>query len=326
MARCADAVSYLQKSGQYRGGGGGSFAYSTESDVKREFRRAFARHGILFSISEESIETNPHKKADGSNSGYLTTVSLKFTLTHVESGEWLEFRGSGTGYDSTDKSVGKAYSYAVKTWLLNSFLVETGEDNERDDNDEQIHAEAIEDSFTQLRKKLMAMRPAQEKGKTGPGARAYADALAKFKSRSGHEVTHTSEFVNRADAVACRIFLERLIEQWVKEDFEAEGPQKASIHGVDPPDPKKSRRTKAAKKSPSAGSPDGTEQPEQASRDADSGCSLADFTEEEQQMVREWLGQEHGPQTPEEADAYLAKCGKNPGQVIEEMRAWRESR
>lgn len=90
---------------------------------------------------------------------------------------------------------------------------------------------------------------------------------------------------------------------------------------------KKSRR-KAAPKSPSASqSPSGTEQSAaKASRDAAAGCSLSQFTEDEQAQLRAWLGEAKGKETEAEADEWLAGCGMTPGSVIDEMLAWEESK
>ena len=119
-----DSISYVVKTGRHSGQGG-SFAYATESDVKREFHRLFLRHGLLFSLNEKSVEIRPHINKEEKHAGYLAILTAEITLLHVESGESVSYQASGVGYDSTDKAIGKAYSYLVKTWLLNNFLIET---------------------------------------------------------------------------------------------------------------------------------------------------------------------------------------------------------
>lgn len=65
---------------------------------------------------------------------YFTKVTVAVTFVDVESPDQkLTFRGVGIGLDPSDKSVGKAVSYAVKYALLKGLMCRTGDNPEKDD-------------------------------------------------------------------------------------------------------------------------------------------------------------------------------------------------
>ncbi len=211
MRQVADAVTYLQKD---RYNESQKFNYTSESMVKREFHRQFLRAGLLFTCTEEACETKPHTNREGNQVGYLTTITLEIRLTHLESGKTAYFTASGQGFDMQDKSVGKAYSYAIKTWLLNNFLVETGEDVERDDDNEKLDKEPIEKAFEVIVKRLQKIEP-----KKGLAKEHLAKAMAGAKTHSGAPVGHPSEFKSAYEARGAYRYLEILEDQWKQDQF-----------------------------------------------------------------------------------------------------------
>ncbi len=209
-----DSIAYITKTGRHTGAGG-NFAYATESDVKREFHRLFNRHGLLMTLSEKALEVRQHTNKDGNTSGYLAIVTLKITLFHVATGESMSVNVSGVGYDSTDKAIGKAYSYAVKNWLLNSNLIETGQDVEQDENDEKLDRPM----FTDLYEKALAGLKLVEPSK-GEAKKWYFEALARYKTASKHDVEHPDQFTTREDAKQGLVLLRKMYTRWTAERFE----------------------------------------------------------------------------------------------------------
>ena len=68
--------------------------------------------------------------------GNRTTVKIKLALVNADdSKDYIEVFSYGMGVDTQDKGIGKAISYATKYALLKCFMLETGDDPERDNVD-----------------------------------------------------------------------------------------------------------------------------------------------------------------------------------------------
>lgn len=217
MAQVFDQLTYLQK---IKPTTGISYAYVTESDVKRAIHRAYQRAGLLFIPREVERSTVPHvkgKEGAGERSGYITTVVLEIETVHVESGEKVVQVASGQGYDSNDKGVGKAWTYAFKNWALTTFCVESGLDSEVDDDDESLNKDVIEQSFGRLLKDLKGCEP-----KKGEALAKYAAVLEVYKTHSGRPVQDPREFATRADSLRAFEALKKVLTIWQEQRFEAE--------------------------------------------------------------------------------------------------------
>jgi hypothetical protein len=57
---------------------------------------------------------------------FVTHTLVTFRIEHAETGEYLDFMSDGTGIDALDKAPGKAMTYALKSALLNVFMIPTG--------------------------------------------------------------------------------------------------------------------------------------------------------------------------------------------------------
>lgn len=104
------------------------YEYVTESDLTESIRSILLESGLAFfsSVLEESRE------------GEFTKVKMEFTLADTETGEVLKSVYFGEGQDKGDKGLYKAYTGAVKYFLMKTFLIPTGDDPEGDSTvDEQ---------------------------------------------------------------------------------------------------------------------------------------------------------------------------------------------
>ncbi len=76
----------------------------------------------------------------------IATVEMQFRLVNVEDPtdktEWATF--PGMGFDTSDKAMGKATTYAAKDFIRKTFVVPSGEEPE-DDNHERPSVKANED-------------------------------------------------------------------------------------------------------------------------------------------------------------------------------------
>jgi len=126
------AVGYIQKTGYNKQQG---YKYAQEADVVEKVRTELAKRKIFLINSIENTSFRTIKTAKG-NELTIATLTVKYTLLDGETGEKLEFMGVGEGMDSGDKAVYKAQTGALKYALMKTFLIPTGDDPERDNDDE----------------------------------------------------------------------------------------------------------------------------------------------------------------------------------------------
>ncbi len=111
--RLSNETAYMQKIHEVSAGSG-KFKALTHDEVIALFRKQFNEHKILMWINLVSSKQE----------GKMTEVEVDITL---ESGKSTRTtRWYGQGFDGSDKGAGKAYSYAIKTFFLKTFMVETG--------------------------------------------------------------------------------------------------------------------------------------------------------------------------------------------------------
>jgi hypothetical protein len=110
-----------------------NYKYATESDITDGLRALLFDHGLAFLppsvISWERSETI---KKSGDRGDDLTRVQVQFGLACTETGEVFTACLWGEGQDGGDKGFYKAYTGAVKYFLMKTFLIATGDDPEQD--------------------------------------------------------------------------------------------------------------------------------------------------------------------------------------------------
>ncbi len=62
----------------------------------------------------------------------ITTLEMAFAIIDAETGTTIERPWIGTGQDKGDKGADKAYTGAVKYFLMKTFMIPTGDDPEND--------------------------------------------------------------------------------------------------------------------------------------------------------------------------------------------------
>jgi len=122
-------VEYIQKTGfnQFH-----KYKYATEADVAAAFGKAMQKHNVFMfpSILERHCQ---NYQTRGNKESFLITVKLQVTFVDADSGECFTSIFYGDGSDPDDKGVYKAITGAQKYALMKTFMVETGDDPERDD-------------------------------------------------------------------------------------------------------------------------------------------------------------------------------------------------
>ena len=106
------------------------FDYVSESQVKAKLQKKLADHGIVIIPHYEILNTWTNQTNNGKSMNYVSVMG-SFKLTNGND----EFIGSmpGIGMDSGDKAIYKAETGAQKNFLMQLFLMSTGDDPENDD-------------------------------------------------------------------------------------------------------------------------------------------------------------------------------------------------
>lgn len=105
------------------------FNYVSESQVKAKLQNKLADHGIMIIPHYEILNTWNGQTNKGNTMNYVSVMGT-FKLTNGSE----EFIGSmpGIGMDSGDKAIYKAETGAQKNFLMQLFLMSTGDDPEND--------------------------------------------------------------------------------------------------------------------------------------------------------------------------------------------------
>lgn len=99
------------------------YDYATEKDLLDEVKPLLLKNGLIIVPSV----------VDQKRTGDIATVKVEFTLVDIDSGEELKTTFYGEGQDKGDKAVYKAYTGAVKYYLMKTFMIPTGDDPEADE-------------------------------------------------------------------------------------------------------------------------------------------------------------------------------------------------
>lgn len=128
IAAVAAAVSRIPKNGEntfHR------YKYATESDITDGLRDLLNTNGLAF-LPPSVISWERDEIADNPKIGPRTRVQVQFALGCADTGETYTTVLWGEANDNADKGFYKAYTGAVKYYLMKTFLIATGDDPEQD--------------------------------------------------------------------------------------------------------------------------------------------------------------------------------------------------
>ena len=125
----AASIERVPKRGRHPMG----FEFVTESDLAETVREKLAEHGVVFLISEE--ETSFRETTVGRDNRQVTVTSVLFNLAFadVTSGALVSSRFRGESMPNNSKEFQAASAFAVKYFLLRTFLIPSGEDPDLED-------------------------------------------------------------------------------------------------------------------------------------------------------------------------------------------------
>lgn len=128
IAAVTAAVSRIPKNGEntfHR------YKYATESDITDGLRALLAENGLAF-LPPSVIEWQRDETIDNPKVGARTRVHVQFAIGCTDTGELFTSSLWGEGADTGDKGFYKAYTGAVKYFLMKTFLIATGDDPDDD--------------------------------------------------------------------------------------------------------------------------------------------------------------------------------------------------
>jgi hypothetical protein len=128
LAEVMAEVGYVPKNGY---NSFHKYNYVTEADLVDAVREKLAVRNValipsVVEIHERGVTTDRGKAST------VTTVRVAFTFCDGDSGAMHKAEWAGSGDDPADKGLYKAYTGAVKYFLMKSFLIPTGDDPEGD--------------------------------------------------------------------------------------------------------------------------------------------------------------------------------------------------
>lgn len=107
-----------------------NYAYARESDVKDHVREILRENQL--SITSDLVNRSEIMVKTKQGESTKTDVEMEFQITDTETGYFELYRLDGVAIDNGDKGSYKAYTNTIKYFLMNEFLIPTGDDVEAD--------------------------------------------------------------------------------------------------------------------------------------------------------------------------------------------------
>lgn len=244
MARVMMRTSAIPKSGRndfHR------YDYATETDIVQEIRGAMAEEGIAIfpSVVEHSVE--------GSGKQQVSTVTLEITLVCADSGQERTVRWVGQGADSGDKGYYKAYTGAMKYFLLKTFLLPTGDDPERDTRQQGQDRKSSRGRAPQRRQDGQRRSSSARKQPKASPARQLAQQIYTTLSKATDEGQARQACLTVADQYMADSLTKLKVEELeaIQQEIKTEGAARFVARTLAPPE----GQPQSAAPSPSTGPP-----------------------------------------------------------------------
>lgn len=125
LAKIAGELSWVEKTGW---NDAQKYKYVPVENVVDAVRRKLAANGVTCIPNAIGLEVRPTV----SGKQHVTTVKLEYLLTDSETGEYCVVPWYGTGADSGDKGLFKAYTGALKYFFIDLFQIPTGMDPDQE--------------------------------------------------------------------------------------------------------------------------------------------------------------------------------------------------
>lgn len=130
LARATAAIGDVAKRGHNQRQG---YAFRREQDIVDAVKPALTAEGIqILPPDVLSVETRPSTKSDGTRGMDIIRTKVRWTFADIETGDSIDAVVYGEGADPSDKALPKSMTAALKYLLLETFLIGTDDDAEKD--------------------------------------------------------------------------------------------------------------------------------------------------------------------------------------------------
>jgi hypothetical protein len=151
LAKIAGELTWIDKTGYNQAQG---YKYVTAENIADAVRGKLSAAGIAF--IPEALEETVRPSVTGKQN--VTTVKMRYLLVDSETGQQHLATWYGTGADSADKGLLKAYTAAQKYFFIDLFQIPTGKDPDAGDTaKERVPAAEKKLSATNRKKVLDAV-------------------------------------------------------------------------------------------------------------------------------------------------------------------------
>jgi len=172
-----------------------NYSFAGESALIQALRPAMVEAGIIVSMDDyELLSTETYTTAKGAVM-YNVKVMGKIRFTHAPSETSIVVMALGEGADSSDKATNKAMTGAFKYALRQTFMIETGDDPDKDREERATPTTAQKNAPPR-----QAVAPATTQTTAASPARPYTPdvLMAYLKELKKHVKPATDEIANAA--------------------------------------------------------------------------------------------------------------------------------
>ena len=196
------------------------YHYATEADLSDAVRSNLARWGVMLIPSVEKVEWSKVPTKNGEER--LATLTVRFTATDGKTD--FSFIVIGEGQDRGDKATYKAMTGATKYALLKLFLIPTGDDPEKDEDEKpapRTNGKTSADAAAKVR--AAAAKPANAKPIPGDSLARKADLFNRMKEMGIPGAKMAEQLGEWLGHVGCRCWVpasgtagreNRILGQW----------------------------------------------------------------------------------------------------------------
>ena len=126
------------------------YDYVTADAIAVKIGAALAKHNIVLLPSMVSVETSEYTTQKGGQN-FRTVVNMQMTLACGDTGATWSSLWSGEAIDRSDKSISKAAVSATKYFLLKTFLLAGGDEEDADASSPTVSADVVFEQPTKPR-------------------------------------------------------------------------------------------------------------------------------------------------------------------------------
>lgn len=133
LIEVSKAIGYLQKDKTNKMQG---YSYLSEAKIKEVIKKEFENQGIVFNYSTEEVREYEISPTSKGTRQFVTIAKGTYNFMDAENKD-VDITGTwaGSGTDTGDKGLYKAITGGIKYVLNTNFLIPTGDDPEKDDEE-----------------------------------------------------------------------------------------------------------------------------------------------------------------------------------------------